>query len=292
MAIKKPVGILHVNVIRAKKLLKMDIVGSSDPYVKLKLTGDNLPAKKTTIKKNNLNPEWHEKFKLIVKHPQSQVLQLEVYDWDKVGAHDVLGMQLVPLKLLTPHETKEFKLELLKNTNNNSPQNHRRRGHVEVELTFVPFREDSANFSEVLHAYERKESGVNTASDNEVVAGAGLLSVVVQGAEDVEGERFNNPYALVLFRGERKKTKMMRGTRDPIWDEEFQFMLEEPPLHEKIHIEVMSKRRGISFLSKESLGYVEINLDDVVYNGRINEKYHLINSKNGVIHVEIGWRTI
>jgi len=43
---------------------------------------------------------------------------------------------------------------------------------------------------------------------------------------------------------------MIRGTRDPIWDEEFQFMLEEPPFHEKIRVEVMSKRRGISFLSK------------------------------------------
>jgi hypothetical protein len=45
---------------------------------------------------------------------------------------------------------------------------------------------------------------------------------------------------------------MIGRTRDPIWDEEFQFMLEEPPLHEKIYVEVMSKRRGISFLSKVS----------------------------------------
>lgn len=77
-------GILHVNVIRARKLLKMDIVGTSDPYVKFSLTGDSLPVKKTTIKKNNLNPEWHEKFKLIVKDPQTQVLRFDVYDWDKV----------------------------------------------------------------------------------------------------------------------------------------------------------------------------------------------------------------
>jgi hypothetical protein len=118
-------------------------------------------------------------------------------------------MQLVPLKLLTPYETKEFKLELLKNTNNNSPQNHRRRGHIELELTFVPFREDSVKFSGPLDGYERKESGVKRASDNEVEAGAGLLSVIVQGAEDVEGQRYNNPYALVLFRGERKKTKVI-----------------------------------------------------------------------------------
>ena len=69
-------------------------------------------------------------------------------------------------------------------------------------------------------------------------------------------------------------------------------MLEEPPLNEKIHIEVMSKRTGISFRSKESLGNVDINLTDVVHNGRINEKYHLINSKNGVIQVEIRWTTV
>lgn len=81
---KKPVGILHVNVIRALKLLKMDLLGTSDPYVKLSLSGERLPSKKTTVKRKNLNPEWNEKFKLIVKDPQAQVLQLDVYDWDKV----------------------------------------------------------------------------------------------------------------------------------------------------------------------------------------------------------------
>uniref|UniRef100_A0A5B7A5P5 Putative synaptotagmin-3 isoform X1 n=1 Tax=Davidia involucrata TaxID=16924 RepID=A0A5B7A5P5_DAVIN len=84
VAIKKPVGILHVKVVRAIKLLKMDLMGSSDPYVKLSLSGERLPAKKTTIKKKNLNPEWNENFKLIVKDPQSQVLNINIYDWDKV----------------------------------------------------------------------------------------------------------------------------------------------------------------------------------------------------------------
>ncbi|KAJ7975054.1 synaptotagmin-3 [Quillaja saponaria] len=293
VAIKKPVGILHVNVVRAVKLLKMDLLGTSDPYVKLSLTGDRLPARKTTIKRKNLNPEWNEKFKLVVKDPQSQVLRLQVFDWDKVGAHDRLGMQLVPLKLLSPYETKEFKLDLLKDTNISEPQAKRQRGQLMVELTFVPFKEDSAKFSGPLDGYVKKESGINRVSDDEPLGGAGLLSVLVQGAEEVEGERHNNPYALVLYRGEKKRTKFIRKSRHPLWNEEFQFMLEEPPLHEKIYIEVMSKRTGImSFLSKESLGNVEINLTDVVHNGRINEKYHLINSKNGRIHVEIRWKVV
>jgi hypothetical protein len=117
---------------------------------------------------------------------------------------------------------------------------------------------------------------------------------------------------------------MIKKTRDPRWNEEFQFTLDQPPLHELIRIEVMSKRTSFSFRSKvqkninffisivvfsllflilvvvffffctmkESLGHVEINLDDVVHNGRINQKYHLIDSKNGVIHVEIRWSTV
>lgn len=291
VVIKKPVGILHVKVIRAIKLLKMDFLGLSDPYVKLNLNGDRLPAKKTTVIKKTLNPEWNEKFKLIVKDPQSQFLNIHVYDWDKVGAHDRLGLQVIPLKLLTPNEPKEFTLDLLKHTNIKDPKDKKHRGQIVLELAYDPFKEDD-ELSGQLKSFGRKESGLESGSSSESPSGAGLLLVTIYGAEDVEGEHHNNPYAVVLFRGEKKRSKMMRRTRDPLWNEEFQFMLEEPPLNDKIHIEVNSKRTGFNFRSKESLGHVDINLADVVYNGRINQKYHLIDSKNGMIHVELGWKTI
>ncbi|GAV69265.1 C2 domain-containing protein, partial [Cephalotus follicularis] len=223
----KSVGILHVNVVGALKLLKMDILGTSDPYVKLSLTADKLPAKKTTIKKKNLNPEWNEKFKFVVKAPQSQVLKVQVFDWDKisplsafyiglrmflslimqVGEHDRLGMQLVPLKLLTQSETKEFTLDLLKDTNISNPQDQKKRGQTVVELTYEPFRQDSCNFDVPVEGYGRKENGIDRSSDDGNLSGSRLLSVMVHGAEDVEGEHHTNPYAFILFRGERKKTK-------------------------------------------------------------------------------------
>ncbi|KAM1336781.1 hypothetical protein ACFX13_041817 [Malus domestica] len=284
---KKPVGILHVKVVRALKLLKMDILGSSDPYVKLNLTEDKLPAKQTTVKMNKLNPEWNEKFRLIVKDPQTQALELQLYDWDKVGRHDKLGMQLVPLKVLTPGATKEFVLDLVKNTNINDPQNKKRRGQVIVELAFVPFKSESSKHNGTSNGYGKSESGKSLESD-ESLSGAGVLSILIQGAEDVEGEHHSNPYALLCFRGEVKKTKMIRKSRNPLWNEDFQFMLDEPPLHDKIRIELKSKSRAL-IRAKESLGYVEINLADVVHNGRINEKFHLIDSHNGRIHAELSW---
>lgn len=73
-----------MKVVKALKLMKMDLLGSSDPYVKVCLSGERLPAKSTSIKMKNLNPIWNEDFKLTVKDPQSQVLELRVYDWEKV----------------------------------------------------------------------------------------------------------------------------------------------------------------------------------------------------------------
>lgn len=81
---KKPVGILHVKVLRALKLKKKDLFGASDPYVKLKLTEDKLPSKKTSVKHTNLNPVWNEEFTFVVKDPETQALEMILYDWEQV----------------------------------------------------------------------------------------------------------------------------------------------------------------------------------------------------------------
>ncbi|XP_071728399.1 synaptotagmin-3-like [Rutidosis leptorrhynchoides] len=71
----------------------------------------------------------------------------------------------------------------------------------------------------------------------------GLLTVTVIGAKGVEGKHHTNPCALVIFKGETRKTKLLKKTWDPTWNEEFQFMLDEAPLEEIIHIEVISKKK-------------------------------------------------
>jgi Ca2+-dependent lipid-binding protein len=67
--------------------MKKDLMGKSDPYVKVKLTEKKLPSKKTSVKRSNLNPEWNEEFKLVVKDPESQALELTVFDWEQVMAN-------------------------------------------------------------------------------------------------------------------------------------------------------------------------------------------------------------
>ncbi|CAN0906210.1 SYT2 [Linum grandiflorum] len=284
-AMRKPVGILTAKVVRATKLKKKDLLGASDPYVKLKLTEDKLPSKKTTVKHKNLNPEWDEEFHLVVKDPESQALELIVYDWEQVGKHDKMGMNVVPLKDLTPEEAKVMTLELLKNMDPNDVQNEKSRGQLVVELLYKPFKED-----EMPHAVE-EANGIEKAPEG-TPSGGGLLVVIVHEAQDVEGKNHTNPYVKITFRGEERKTKHVKKNRDPRWGEEFQFMLEEPPVNDKLHLEVNSVSSRIGLIHpKEVLGYVTINLADVVSNKRINEKYNLIDSRHGKIQVELQWRT-
>ncbi|KAF3656021.1 Synaptotagmin-1 [Capsicum annuum] len=284
-AMKRPVGVLHVKILRAMKLKKKDLLGASDPYVKVKLTESKLPSKKTTVKHKNLNPEWDEEFNMVVKDPESQALELSVYDWEQIGTHDKMGMNVIPLKDLTPDESKTMTLDLLKNMDANDAQNDKDRGQIMVELTYKPFKEDELP----------KDIEDNDAAHKVLEGtppGGGVLMIMVHEAQDVEGKHHTNPYVRIIFKGEERKTKQVKKNRDPRWEEEFTFVLEEAPVNDRVHMEVVSSSTRIGLLHpKEVLGYVDINLSDVVSNKRINEKYHLIDSKNGRLQVELQWRT-
>ncbi|RWR81710.1 C2 calcium-dependent membrane targeting [Cinnamomum micranthum f. kanehirae] len=282
---QRPVGILNIKVIRGMKLKKKDLMGKSDPYVKLKLTGDKLPGKKTTVKHSNLNPEWNEEFSMTVTDPESQSLELRVYDWEQVGRHEKMGMNVIPLRDIKPEEPKSMTLDLLKNMDPNDSANEKSRGQLVVEVTYNPFKEE-----DMAKDYIEDPNVVEKAPED-TPAGGGLLVVIIHEAHDLEGKHHTNPYARVLFRGEERKTKRMKKNRDPRWEEEFQFMLEEPPVNDRMHLEVVSKPPSIGIHPKEVLGYVDISLGDVVSNKRINEKFHLIDSKNGMIQIELQWRT-
>ncbi|XP_076989663.1 synaptotagmin-5 [Tamandua tetradactyla] len=88
-------GKLTVIVLEAKNLKKMDVGGLSDPYVKVHLLqgGRKVRKKKTTIKKNTLNPYYNESFSFEVPCDQVQKVQVEltVLDYDKLGKNEAIG---------------------------------------------------------------------------------------------------------------------------------------------------------------------------------------------------------
>jgi Ca2+-dependent lipid-binding protein len=196
-----------------------------------------------------------------------------------------MGMNKILLKELPPEETKVTTYNLLKTMDPNDIHNEKSRGQITLEMTYKPFKEDDI---------EKDVQGtdvVGKAPDG-TPAGGGLLYVVVHEAQDLEGKHHTNPYARIIFKGNEKKTKVIKKNRDPRWEEEIEFVCEDPPANDKLHVEVLSKPPKKWLIhGKETLGYIDINLADVISNKRINETYHLIDSKTGQIQIELQWRT-
>ena len=90
-------GKLTVGILECKNLKKMDITGSSDPYVKIKLLdqkGKRIgEKKKTSVKMQNLNPYFNESFVFFVKEEllREVTLELTVCDYDKIGSSEFIG---------------------------------------------------------------------------------------------------------------------------------------------------------------------------------------------------------
>ncbi|XP_017555625.1 synaptotagmin VIII isoform X1 [Pygocentrus nattereri] len=86
---------LTVVILEAKNLKKMDHGGSSDPYIKVQLILDKKKwkKKKTTVKKQTLNPYFNESFTFEVSFEQIQKVQLviSVWDHDKMSRNDAIG---------------------------------------------------------------------------------------------------------------------------------------------------------------------------------------------------------
>ncbi|XP_042634660.1 E3 ubiquitin-protein ligase NEDD4-like isoform X16 [Cyprinus carpio] len=175
--------ILRVKVIAGIDLAKKDIIGASDPYVKLSLyvTDENreLALVQTKTIKKTLNPKWNEEFYFRVC-PQNHRLLFEVFDENRLAniGHDLsenehfnhgqtrddfLGQVDVPLAHLPtvdpamerPYTFKEFLLR---------PRSHKSRvkGCLRLKMAYLPknggHEEESSEIREQTEDWEVTDS--------------------------------------------------------------------------------------------------------------------------------------
>eukprot|EP00899_Mesostigma_viride_P013966 jgi/Mesvir1/22570/Mv18574-RA.1 len=84
--------------LKAEGLSNLDAVGKSDPFVRIsRLTesGALFPVYKTEVKKNTLAPVWRPltvTMQQLCNGDVERPLVLEVYDWDRRGTHELIGL--------------------------------------------------------------------------------------------------------------------------------------------------------------------------------------------------------
>ncbi|XP_068131597.1 E3 ubiquitin-protein ligase NEDD4 isoform X3 [Hyperolius riggenbachi] len=133
--------VLRVKVIAAFGLAKKDLLGTSDPYVKVTLYDPEngiLTSIQTKTVKKNLNPKWNEEVLLRV-YPKKHRLLFEVFDENRLTRDDFLGQVDIPLyqlptenpRLERPYTFKDFILH---------PRSHKSKvkGNLRLKMTYLP----------------------------------------------------------------------------------------------------------------------------------------------------------
>ncbi|XP_065100068.1 E3 ubiquitin-protein ligase NEDD4-like isoform X6 [Paramisgurnus dabryanus] len=158
--------VLRVKVIAGIDLAKKDIIGASDPYVKLSLyvadENRELALIQTKTIKKTLNPKWNEEFFFRVC-PQNHRLLFEVFDENRLTRDDFLGQVDVPLTHLPtedpamerPYTFKDFLLR---------PRSHKSRvkGYLRLKMAYLPKNggqeEETTEMREEAEAWEVTDS--------------------------------------------------------------------------------------------------------------------------------------
>lgn len=78
---------LKVTIRNVRHLPKMDVLGTCDPYIILSLGNQKY---QTSTKNNTYNPEYDEEF-LFNVIDTTEILTLDLMDWDRLTAHDYIG---------------------------------------------------------------------------------------------------------------------------------------------------------------------------------------------------------
>ncbi|KAL1517093.1 hypothetical protein ABEB36_000901 [Hypothenemus hampei] len=93
-----PIRVLvRVYIVKANDLHPMDLNGKADPYVVLQLGSKRISDKENYISKQ-LNPVFGKCFEIEASFPQDSLLTVQIFDWDLVGADDMVGETKIDLE--------------------------------------------------------------------------------------------------------------------------------------------------------------------------------------------------
>ncbi|KMT20130.1 hypothetical protein BVRB_1g001460 [Beta vulgaris subsp. vulgaris] len=220
---------LYVSVVKARDLPVMDITGSLDPYVEVKL--GNYKGVTRHLEKNQ-NPVWHQIFAFSKERLQSNLLELVVKDKD-FGKDDFVGrvvfdMTEVPLRVPpdSPLAPQWYKLEDKKGQRGT-------RGEIMLAV-WMGTQADEA-FPDAWHSDAHSVSHHNLAHTRSKVYFSPKLYYlrvhVIEAQDLVPSDRGRAPVTCVKV----QLGNQMRITRpspvqtmNPVWNDELMFVASEP----------------------------------------------------------------
>ncbi|XP_014493812.1 FT-interacting protein 1 [Vigna radiata var. radiata] len=221
---------LYVNVVKARDLPVMDITGSLDPYVEVKL--GNYKGLTKHLDKNQ-NPVWKQIFAFSKERLQSNLLEVTVKDKD-IGKDDFVGRVLfdlteVPLRVPpdSPLAPQWYRLE--------DKKGQKIHNNGEIMLAVWMGTQADESFPEAWHSDAHNVSHSNLANTRSKVYFSPKLFYlrvqVIEAQDLVPSDKGRAPDAVVRVQlgNQMRFTRpsQMRST-NPVWNDELMFVAAEP----------------------------------------------------------------
>lgn len=104
-----PAGMLEIDILEAHHIPKGDYLSDSNPYIEMFMRASQ--KRRTTIQPEGKEATWNESFKLPVHIPETQELELILYDHDNIGSDDELGRIKIAIRNLKDGELQDLWLD-------------------------------------------------------------------------------------------------------------------------------------------------------------------------------------
>ncbi|CAF4573725.1 unnamed protein product, partial [Rotaria sp. Silwood2] len=228
-------GVVRAFILEAKDLINADIVGKSDPYVKVKVPG-SIEYRTKTID-NTLNPEWNEIFEFVVEQYESDSIEFEVYDED-LGKNDFIGRAQLRLNTLVDNDDINTDVK---------------QGSLNVGLQYFSLTKQKS----ALEIIERKN---NVMIKREKLSKA-LLVCYIDRCLNLPRSKKNrqepNPFCRVQVEGTETKTQAFERQTNPQFEHISQILCANP-LHAKLKIDVCNAQS-----KNEVIAYFEMPIKQI-----------------------------
>ncbi|XP_022240737.1 extended synaptotagmin-2-like isoform X3 [Limulus polyphemus] len=219
-----PAGVLQVEVLEAKQLMASDLgFGSTDPYVIVIVGSQEF---RTPVITNDINPVWNHQCEAIVNQVEGLTLDVEVMDEDKTSRDDFLGRTSIKISSVT----------MAGRINAWYPLEEAKSGWIHLEIAWLTLTDNINHLETIMH--QRKSDFSSS-----------LLMLFIDSAKNLpdasQATGEPNPQLKLKIAKYVRYTSVRPKTNNPVWEENFSFLLKNPHSH-KLRLEVTDVKSGKS----------------------------------------------
>ncbi|KAK9719096.1 Tricalbin-2, variant 2 [Basidiobolus ranarum] len=263
------IGVLKIRIRHARNLKNLEVVGLSDPYVRLNIN-NRAELGRTAFKQNTLNPSWDETFYILI-HDLNETLALEVFDKEEIKKDRSLGTATFNMSSLLDEP----------NQDNIIAKVIRERGKEHGEVCF------DANYYPVIEPII-EEDGTTT----QVESNHGILKVYVHQAKDLASKASTklNPYGVVKLNGTKLlSTKILKRKANPVWEDAVECFIGDRS-KAILSIEIKDER-GLAV--DPLLGNFSIGLNEALKRmEEQNQWFNLNGHASGKVRLSFVWKPV